>query len=114
MILREFSQHIVLQPPSHFDSEVGSLMEQQLATIVPERHNLWILDMAGVTFIDSSGLCSLVRALKLARKQNCRLVVCQVPDQVRVIFEITQLDQALDIVSTLDDALAQTVALAIA
>ncbi|MBE9096008.1 STAS domain-containing protein [Tychonema sp. LEGE 07203] len=97
MELSTFNQHIVLQPQNCLDSQAGILLQQQLTDILPDRHKLWVIDMASVDFIDSSGLCALVGGLNAARHRGCRLVICNLSATVKLIFEITQLDQLFEI-----------------
>ena len=109
MAFQEFGQHIVFQPQNRLDSQEGNLLQKQLAAILPEYHKLWVIDMTHVDFIDSSGLCALVRGLKAARLLGCRLVICNLRATARLIFDITQLDKAFEIFESFDDIfLAQT------
>ena len=100
------NQHIILQPHNCLDSQAGCLLQQQLAEILPDRHKLWVIDMAEVDFIDSSGLCSLVGGLNAARHRGCRLVICNLSTTVRLIFEITQLDQLFEIFDSFEQILS--------
>ncbi len=101
-----FNQHIILQPQNCLDSKAGSLLREQLAEIVPDRHKLWIIDMGAVDFIDSSGICALVAGLNAARRRGCRLVICNLSATVRLIFEITQLDQLFEIFDSFDQIIS--------
>jgi anti-anti-sigma factor len=101
-----FNQHIILQPQNCLDSKAGSLLREQLAEIVPERHKLWIIDMAAVDFIDSSGICALVGGLNAARRRGCRLVICNLSATVKLIFEVTQLDQLFEIFDSSDQIIS--------
>jgi anti-sigma B factor antagonist len=56
-----------------------------------------VLDFAGVNFIDSTGLALLVSLYKRAQKTGVPYKIVNVQDQVRVIFEITQLQTILPI-----------------
>ena len=58
--------------------------------------------MAAVDFIDTSGLCPLVGGLNAARPRGCRLVICNLSATLRLIFEITQLDQLFEIFDSFD------------
>ncbi|PSB31088.1 STAS domain-containing protein [Stenomitos frigidus] len=87
-----------LQPPTHFNSRGGITFQQQVAALEPEKGDTWLIDMAQVEFIDSAGILSLVSALNLAHRQGCRVTVCHLRPAIRLIFEITQLDRAFDIV----------------
>ncbi|MEG3959467.1 STAS domain-containing protein [Microcoleus sp. herbarium2] len=62
--------------------------------------------MAAVDFIDTSGICALVGGLKSARRRGCRLVICNLSATVRLIFEITQLDQLLEIFDSFDQIIS--------
>jgi anti-anti-sigma factor len=106
MAFSNYHQHIVLQPQNCLDSQAGSLLQQQLAEILPVSHQLWVIDMAGVDFIDSSGLCALVGGLNAARHRGCRLVICNLSATVRLIFEITQLDQLFEIFESFEQIIS--------
>lgn len=50
-----------------------------------------VLDMAGVNFVDSSGLALLVNLFKRSREEGKTLVIRNLQDPVRLILEITGL-----------------------
>jgi anti-anti-sigma factor len=56
-----------------------------------------IVDLAGVTFIDSSGLRVLVRAHKRQRDSGGRFVIASPSEAVRRLLEITGLTSELAI-----------------
>jgi anti-anti-sigma regulatory factor len=62
--------------------------------------------MAAVHFIDISGLGALVAGLNAARRRGCRLVICNLWATVRLIFEITQLDQLFEIFDSFDQIIS--------
>lgn len=57
-----------------------------------------LVDMHEVESLDSAGLIALVSTLKLARQLSKRFCLCAVPPTVRIVFEITRLDQAFEMV----------------
>ncbi|TVP62775.1 MAG: anti-sigma factor antagonist [Leptolyngbya sp. LCM1.Bin17] len=67
-----------------------------------------VVDMSGVESLDSAGLIALVAALKQARQQQKRFCLCTVPPSIRIIFELTQLDRAFEMI----DAMPQMAAAA--
>ena len=73
---------------------------------MPDRHKLWVIDMAAVDFIDSSGICALVGGLNAARHRRGCLVICNLWATLRLIFEITQLDQLLEIFDSFDQIIS--------
>lgn len=54
-----------------------------------------VLDFSGVVFIDSTGLASLVSLYKRTEREGRGLRIVELQDQVRGIFEITQLHTLL-------------------
>ena len=114
MALTQGYQLIVLQPQGRLDLQGGKALENQLVGLVPQPHDLWVIDLAQVDFMDSSGLVALVTGLKAARKSGCRLILCNVQASVRLIFELTQLDSVLEIFESYDAVLTTVNAVALA
>ena len=104
MIAEEY-QLIVLQPHGRLDSEGGKALEKHLVSLVPQPHDLCVIDPTQVDFMDSSGLVALVTGLKEARKSGCRLVLCNVQAPLRLIFELTRLDSVFEIFENYDAVL---------
>lgn len=63
-----------------------------------------IVDLEHVPFIDSSGLASLVSALRLAREKDGNITLCGIQSQAEIIFRLTMLDRIFSIYSTLAEA----------
>lgn len=95
-----------LQPPQRLDLQGGVSFQQQIAAIEPEQGSLWLVDMAHVEFIDSAGRLALVKALSLAQANGCRLLICHLRPAIKLIFEITQLDQIFELVDSSDLAIS--------
>lgn len=49
-------QLIVLQPQGYLDEQHGNSLNEQLSGLAPQSHQLWVIDLAQVNFINSSGL----------------------------------------------------------
>jgi anti-sigma B factor antagonist len=63
-----------------------------------ERDGMVVLDLSELTFIDSTGLEVVLRAARRAQESGRRLVVARPSQYVRRLFELTAIDQSLDIV----------------
>ena len=63
-----------------------------------------LVNLQGVHFIDSTALSTLVQGMKRCREKGGDLVLCNLQQPVRVIFELTRLDRAFSIYSTEADA----------
>ena len=55
------------------------------------------VDLRRVTYIDVSGLATLVEASRIARQQGTRLVLTGMQGQIRYLFDASHLDQLFDI-----------------
>ncbi|HET9782750.1 MAG TPA: STAS domain-containing protein [Candidatus Dormibacteraeota bacterium] len=65
-----------------------------------------VIDMEGVSFVDSTGLGSVIAALKQIRNRQGELRLAAPNQQARVVLELTTLDRVFPYYATLEDALA--------
>jgi anti-sigma B factor antagonist len=54
------------------------------------------VDLSQATYMDSSGLATLLEAVRIARKQGTRLLLAGVSGQPRCLFEIGQIDRVFE------------------
>jgi len=64
-----------------------------------------VVNLSGVTFVDSSGLSALVRGMKHCRQNDGDLVICNAQQAVSIIFELTRLDKAFTMYDDEESAL---------
>ena len=64
------------------------------------------INLSEVSYIDSSGIASLVEGLQLARSKKCRLVLFGLQHGAKEVLELSRLDKVFDIRSTELEALA--------
>lgn len=65
-----------------------------------------ILDLAGVEFIDSAGLGSILSCLRRISVASGHLRLCNLSPMVRRMFEMVRMHRLLDIDETREDSLA--------
>lgn len=88
------------------DLHVSERVEHCLASIIKKRPDSVVVDLSGVTFIDSSGMAVLIRAMQNMKEYGGKLTLSGMNDKVRPIFEISQLDQVFVIDPGGNDLLA--------
>ena len=68
---------------------------------------LLIVNMENVDFVDSEGLQKLIASLRLMQAQQSNLLLCSLNPSVRILFEITRIDQLIGIFANFETAIAQ-------
>jgi anti-sigma B factor antagonist len=87
----------VLALEGEIDLHRSPVIKQQLAAIIDRRPACILVDLGGVSYMDSSGLAVLVEALQKLSSNGGRLGLFGLGQSVRHIFEIARLDQVFRI-----------------
>ncbi len=82
-----------------FDAHAAPQVAEWLEKAVLNSAELNI-NMSDLTFIDSTGLATLVRGMKQCRERDGDLTITGTSDPVRIILELTRLDRAFTIVGS--------------
>jgi anti-sigma B factor antagonist len=77
---------------------------QNLKAIVEEGAGNLIVDMSGVSFIDSSGLSVLISAFKLIRAKEGRMLLSGITKNVQTLLELTRLSEIFEMFATTEAA----------
>ena len=64
-----------------------------------------LMDLSEVSYIDSSGLATLIEMLQRLKKTGGRLRLSNMNDKIKSVFEITKLYKLFEIFDTRDSAL---------
>ncbi len=108
LAVREEGGWTVLAVSGEIDiATAPSLREKLHALLADDRRNL-VVDLDDVGFLDSTALGVLVGVLKRARTEGGELRIVTTQPRVRKVFEITRLDSAFDLCSTVEDAVRGT------
>ncbi len=81
---------------------------RQLLLDAAGRGRQLLVDLSEVTYVDSSGIASLIEAMQLARKNDTSLTLFSASEQVRRVFELARLDKVFNMHPDLDAALGST------
>jgi anti-anti-sigma factor len=92
----------VIQIRGRLDGPGGTALGQTLDTIPPVQYPHWVLDLSQVEFIDSAGLTALLDGLSLANEHGCQLAIYNPHPAVKLVFEISRLDELFLLVDTID------------
>jgi anti-sigma B factor antagonist len=96
----------VLSLAGEIDLHESPRVKESLDPIIARKPPLVVIDLAGVTYIDSSGLALLIEALQRIQSYGGKLALCSIGESVRTIFDIARLDQIFQIFPDQPSALA--------
>src|SRR5437773_10385783 len=83
----------VLPLEGEIDLHVSPRLARSLARMIAKCPEHVVVDLSGVTFIDSSGLAVLINAMQDMKEYGGKLTLAGINTNVRSIFETARLDQ---------------------
>jgi anti-sigma B factor antagonist len=95
----------VLAPTGRLDVSGAPALREAIGEAVRTGPAKVVIDMEGVSFVDSTGLGSVVSALKQIRNSQGELRLAAPNQQVRVVLELTTLDRVFAYYATVEEAL---------
>ena len=95
----------VLAPSGRLDVAGAPALKEAVSEAIKDEKPRLVIDMEGVSFVDSSGLGSVVAALKQVRSSKGDLRLAAPNQQVRVVLELTTLDRVFPYYATVEEAL---------
>lgn len=98
--VREDGGTTVMALSGEFDLAGVESFERELGKLEADGPEILVVDLDGLGFMDSSGLRALVMADQRAKNAGRRFAIVPGPPSVRRVFEITQLDDRLDLVDS--------------
>jgi anti-anti-sigma factor len=97
VIVKVVLSHEVLQTSQfpHFYKEIERLIESG--------GKILMIDFSKINFLKNSELMSVVAIVKLVRDSACILLISAMSEQVRILFELTGLEQIFQCLPSLDE-----------
>lgn len=89
----------VVELQGRLDAHQGKQVDGALAKVT-NPYNHTVVNLSKVHFIDSTGLSVLVKGMKHHCEAQGDLVLCELQQSVRIIFELTRLDRMFAIYPT--------------
>lgn len=87
----------IVQPNGILDSTQAKKLRGEIDALLNSGFQKILLDLEHVTFMDSSGLGTLVLILKSVRAANGKFYICSLSGSIRLLFEITGMDKVFEI-----------------
>jgi anti-sigma B factor antagonist len=105
-VSRERGIAVVAPAVKRLDASVAPAFRQAVLQLVEGGDTRLVLDLAGLEFLDSSGLGAMVSILKGLGSRGA-LAVCGVTGAVQSLFQLTRMDKVFVIVPGRDEAVAR-------
>jgi anti-sigma B factor antagonist len=96
--LTRTSPRAVLALKGEFDAASASDAHKRMLQLDLRPGGRLVLDLSGLTFMDSTGIRMILQASEFARAHCASLFVVRPPDNVMRVLELVGLDEQLDLV----------------
>ncbi len=98
-------KYTILKPEvEKLDTTVAPDLKTEFINLNNEGTKHMILDLSTVKYVDSSGLSAILVANRLCGNNNGALVITCLNDHVKKLIQISQLDEVLNILPTVEEA----------
>ena len=87
------------------DSNTSQGFEKKIFQAIDDGSKNMIIDFKDLDYISSAGLRVILKATKALKREDGKMLLCDMQDYVKEVFEIAGFDSFLPIVGTMDDAL---------
>ena len=98
---------VVLYLGGEIDMKTSAEVKSKLHELFKDKPKVLVVDMTDVGFMDSSGLATLVGALKWCRTNGSELRLAGLTRGVRSVFEVCRLEKIFQIYENLSEALSK-------
>lgn len=100
----------VVAVTGELDMATAPRLRQELVGLAASNQHAVVIDLAGVDFLDSTGLGVLLGALKRVRAAGGHLALARAEPQVAKVFEITRLVDIMPLHDSVEAAVVAVVA----
>lgn len=92
----------VVRPTGILDGTRVEELRREVAQRLEDASDIVLVDLVETSFIDSSGLGALVSVLKMVRAAGRQFCICSPNAQIKMVFELSSMDQAFEIFESRD------------
>lgn len=102
---RKVDEVTILELSGEIDINTSPQVRKAFDQLIKDQRKKILLNFTQVTYIDSSGLATLVEMLQRLKRFGGGLRLCNLSEKVRALFEITKLDRIFSIFPSEEEAL---------
>lgn len=90
----------IIEPEGILDGTKANDFQHQIEQSIDSGVHTILVDFSNVTFMDSSGLGALVKALKTLKAAEVDFFLCSINEQIKMLFELTSMDEYFSILGS--------------
>jgi anti-sigma B factor antagonist len=96
----------VVHVSGRIESTTAEIFGHEIGRIIVDGNRQLLLDLSGVSYINSAGLRAILAVAKRLRNPGDRCVLCGLSDEVRRVFELAGFTKILKIYPMVGDAIS--------
>lgn len=100
-----YNQIAVIKLAGRFDASVTDNFKATVEQLLKTDRYQFVVDLRQVNYIDSSGLGSMVAAVRKVREQDGDIILAEPSDKLRSLFALTRMARLFEIYDDQDVAL---------
>lgn len=101
---------LTLKVSGLIDLSASPKLREDLHEIADTKPAAVVIDLSEVSYIDSSGLATLIEFYRELKAENGRLALCSLQPRVRTVFDLVRLNELFQISDTAAAATAAVLA----
>ena len=103
---KEINSYTVIELQGEVDLSCSPEARKQILAILSQKKHL-LVDLSGVTYIDSSGVASLVEGYQTAKKQGVKFGLVSVSEPSMNVLQLARLDKVFPIHASVEERLLE-------
>lgn len=93
----------VIQPSSFLSVVSATQFQTEIRRAVESEVDFVVVDLNQIGSVNSDTFLTLLEGLKLAKPSKCKVLLCSLNEQLRILFELTGLDQHFEILADMSE-----------
>ncbi len=98
---------MVVKLKGRLDASTMQAFKDEFSGLMGDPPARLVVDLKDVSFIDSSGLGSLISVLRSVRRTGGDLKLVDLPERIQAVFELTRLHKVFEICPDVETALGR-------
>ncbi len=98
---------VTLEVTGNIDMSSSTKVRDALAPLFQNNNKVIVVDLSGVSYIDSSGIATLVEGLQWSHNSKNKFRLAALTPGVKDVFEIARLLSVFEVFDTKEQALAE-------